>query len=830
MSDWRRAPGKLLILGLTLGGLLASMGQAASLSTQLTTTEKNQLQKEARLVVDLVQNLHFSGSTFHEVKNEEILNRYLEELDPEGDIFAPEDLEFIHQRFDRSLKSVYLFRGDLEPAFEIFDIYASLARERLEWAGQRLKGDFDFSTQETITDFRRGAPVVTPAVPADQHWELRLKDEMLREILSGQTPEAARARLQREYAESIRRVATYDSFTVRERFLDAAIRSFDPHSGYSSAESTREFSQEMQGTDTGIGLVVKKEHGRCIVTDVYPGSPADLHSSIVPGDRIVALAQGEAPWVESSRQRQREIVAALRGAVGAKLRVAYCSPGSDVRNEVVLERAQVVLGADRAFGAISRVPLAGTQVRTIGWIVLPTFYAGGEGADAVSAARDVRELLDQMLAAKIDGLVLDLRGNPGGALKEAVAMSQLFLPGGIVMFTRGMDGILKKHALKDEAPVYPGPLLVLTSPLSASASEIFAGAMKFHHRALVVGAATTFGKGTVQNYLDLAKIQGLTGNLVKDWGTLRLTSERFYLPDGTAMQRRGVTSDVVLPDFSPAGQQRESDLPHALPPEDVTPPAESKSAVAASPALSPALQQSLQAVAATDIAMLPEWQWWDQEHQTRKDLGDRRTRSLNKETRSQAWEDWQGKLKAARQTQREFAATSAFVTQPLDIRVVKAALDAHEAKLRAGATTDGRPLLHSLRQGAFLVETNLGHLRDLPLRDFDYLSLLGDSETLATAFSEGSGQPVTATRLRGLLEEVALTDEKTEDAVLAVAAKLAPPPADASAARRGTEAVLARITDLEPSMLDERARADVPLRECLRLAARWADASATSRP
>ncbi|MEO6875844.1 MAG: S41 family peptidase [Opitutaceae bacterium] len=830
MSDRRPAPTNFLIVLLSFFLAFAALGRAASISTQLTTSEKNQLQREARLVVDLVQNLHYSGATFHEINNEEILTRFLNELDPGRDFFGPDDVAFVHRRFDRSLKSVYLFRGNLEPAFEIFDLYVSLARDRLAWIDQRLDHDFDFTPDDTYVEWRAGTPPPSPEISLDQHWEQRLKDYMLHEILSGRTPQEARAELRRVYAEFGRSIAAFDSFAVRERFLDAAIRSFDPHSGYSSADSTREFAVEMKGAVTGVGLAVRKEHGHCIITSVNPGGPADLHSTLAPGDTIEALAEGDGPWVDTGPQRLRELVGAMRGSPGSKLRIAYRAAGTSERREVSLERIRVVLSSERAHGAISQVPVNGTRFRSIGWIRLPAFYTGGEGEDSTSAARDLRELVEQMKAAKVDGLVLDLRGNPGGAMTEAVAISQLFLAGGTVLLSRGPDGQLKSHAVREEAPLYGGPLVILTSSLSASASEIFAGAMKYHHRALIVGSASTFGKGTVQNYIDLAKVQGLSGSSVKDWGTLRLTSERFYLPDGSAVQGKGVASQVVFPDFEPAGLQRESDLPHALPPEIVQPPSPTMPTTAPTVALPPALEQTLLSDAQADLTSRPEWRLWSKEQKFYQTMADRQGRPLNMATRTQEWEVKLREFETWRQTWRDFAVRSAFASRPIEVTEVKAAQEAHQRKLRALEPIDGQPPLHRLNHGVFLVETDQGHLRDLRIQDFDFLLLQGDAETLAEAFAQGSGQSVTPANLRLMLQRLSLLEYRTDEAVLAVVAKITGGAPDSPALRKGTEALLLRITELVPELRQELATHDVPMRESLRLAADWADQVAAHQP
>lgn len=368
---------------------------------------------------------------------------------------------------------------------------------------------------------------------------------------------------------------------MRERFFDAIIRSYDPHSGYFSADSSREFALEMEKAVVGLGLNLRKENGHCVVAAVHSGGSADLNSAIAPGDHIEALAEGDAPWIETDHLRLREIVKLMRGTAGAKLRVAYRPGGTASRIETTLERTRIILGDDRAQGAVSEVPGTEGKKRRIGWIDLPSFYTAGENSSLTSGARDVRELLGQMATAPLDGLVLDLRDNPGGALTEAVALSEIFLPQGLVMLSRGMDAKLKEHSMQPSEPLFKGPLVVLVSPHSASASEVFAGAMRHHKRAVIVGPGPTFGKGTVQAYIELSKNFGSDAD---DWGTLRVTTERFYQPGGQAVQRAGITPDIFFPNTPIKGSfQREADLPGALPEESVPAP----------PAMQPRITASL---------------------------------------------------------------------------------------------------------------------------------------------------------------------------------------------------------------------------------------------
>lgn len=817
MRSFRRSGTIIVILQLLLGRLAAPDACGGSIAIQLTTAEKQDLQREARLVVDLLQNSHYSGRAFREIDNHTMLARFLEEMDPQAEFFDRAAVDFIHRRFDRTFKSVYLFRGDLQPAFEIFDRFIALARDRMEWTQKRLDRGFDFTLDETYAERTAPAPFQTKA-EADRHWELLLKEWVVFEQLRGREPRAATAEVKRRYADFERDLAAFDSLAVRERFFDSIIRAYDPHSGYFSSDSAREFALAMEKSVVGLGLDLRKENGQCVVASVHVAGSADLNSGIAPGDVIEALAEGDGPWVNLGGLRLREIVGLMRGPAGAKLRVAYRPGGAEARIEATLERTRIVLGANRAQGAVSMVPGMGSKLRRIGWIDLPEFYAAGENAELTSAARDVRELLQQMTATPLDGLVIDLRDNPGGALNEAVALSEIFLPRGTMMLSRGLDGRVREHPLKENEPAYTGPLVVLTSAQSASASEVFAGAMKYHRRAVVVGATSTFGKGTVQAYIELSKMP--QGAQAGDWGTLRLTMERFYLPDGKSVQRTGIPADIILPGLEPPpGSRREADLPGAFPEETVPAPA---GIAPVATAVSASLLVRLGEAAAAHLGDLPEWKLFQEEQKLAQWSASREARSLVLEQRETAWAAQRLAREDARRTRRELAATSSYPTQAHEIAAVRSAREVHEARLRA-ADRDGRPSLHQLQQGSFIVETDQGRRRKLRLDGLEFQNFSGDTATLAAAFSAGAGFRASPAAIAALLGDLSLLEHKTDAAVLAAAGKLSGGTLDEDAARRGVEAMLGRMTELDGDLLRERPALDVPLRESLRLAADWAD-------
>jgi carboxyl-terminal processing protease len=815
---WRTSLVAFVLLSAVRSAATSPPRPPGPIDAGLSTTERRQLEKEARTVVDALQNYHYSGGSFREIENSEMITRYLNELDPGNEFLTRDDVMFVHERFDHSLKSVYLYRGDLEPAFEIFDLFAQRTRERLAWIDEWLGRPVDLAVDESVTEPSEKDLPVDPAA-LDRKWGLYLKDQFLVEILAGRSIEAAKTAVGRRYSEYRRQIAAVDFLAVRERFFDAAIRSYDPHSGYFSPDSAREFSEIMGSAIVGIGLDLKKEEDACLVAGVQPDGPADLHSEIHGGDTVVGLAEGDGPWKAVGSLRVQQISAMERGKAGTKVRVAYYPAGTSRREEVALERAQVLATEYRAHGAICQVPDPTGRDRRVGWIALPTFYEAQNDPAGASATNDVRELIEKMSSSGIDALVFDIRGNPGGSLPEAVSMTGLFIPQGAAACIRTFDGAVTSLKIPEHGAAFSGPLIVLTSPQSASASELFAGALKFYRRALIAGGVSTFGKGTAQYYLDLSKILSGAPGEAANWGTLRLTSQRFYAPDGTSVQRDGVVSDVVLPGLDVAGQKREIDLPHALPVESITPPEGAPLPGALPFVIEGPLLKRLRESAAMDISGLPEWSLFLQDQKAREDLLSDKTRDLRLEIRQRNWETIRGEFESLRRKRRELAARISFATEPVEIAAVQAIYDGHDTRLRSGRTAEGQPLVGHLDHGEFVVELARDRLREVPLERIDFTEFSGDAEDLAASFSAGSGRLASAQEIGRVLQDLALLEHRTDGAVLACfCLRIASCSADTGAARRGADAFFRRAAEIDGDILRERPGYDVPLRECLRLA------------
>ena len=431
----RNARGIILLFLFSSAVATASSPQSppSVLEARLSQPVQQSLQREARLIVDLLQNYHYSGRPFRDVPNEEIIHRYLTALDPQAEFLIEPDHAALRRRFNRTLKSVYVFRGDLQPAFEIFYRFATRALERLQWAQTQLAQPLDPLGADAQYDAGDGKPA-QDAAESQRRWELRLHELVLQEQLGGCDESAARSRVAaklRSRAEALRNI---DALTVREQFLDAMLRCFDPHSGYFAEETARAFAQDMGAETAGIGIAFTIENRRCIVIAVGAGSPVDLHSELRPGDELVAIAADGGTWRSTEQLRRTEISALLSGELDQAIGLRFLRPGEEGVREAVLKRGVLLQGDDRATGGVALVPDGSPDsVRRVGFITLPSFYGQPQDKSAASATRDVRELLDKMKSNTLDALVIDLRQNPGGLLLEAVSLSGLFVHDATIM-------------------------------------------------------------------------------------------------------------------------------------------------------------------------------------------------------------------------------------------------------------------------------------------------------------------------------------------------------------------------------------------------------------
>ncbi len=353
---------------------------------------------------------------------------------------------------------------------------------------------------------------------------------------------------------------------VQEVFLTALTHEYDPHSTYMSADTLEEFAIAMRNSLVGIGALLGDIDGYCTIRELLPGGPAERCRQLDPEDQIVGVAQGEdGEMVDVIGMKLNKVVKMIRGKKGTVVRLLIKPAEGDPseRKEVRLVRDEIQLTAKLARAEIFEVP-AGDRTIPIGVIELPAFYGSGDSSDNHSSTtEDVEELINKLKEAHVEGIVLDLRGNGGGLLSEAINLTGLFIPVGPVVQVKDYIGHIQEYLDEDPKVAWDGPLMVLISRYSASASEIAAGALKNHGRALIVGDQETHGKGTVQAVFEMARSNFLS--MIKPRsGAAKVTIQKYYLPDGTSTQLKGVHSDIVLPsvnEYLPIG---EGELHNAL--------------------------------------------------------------------------------------------------------------------------------------------------------------------------------------------------------------------------------------------------------------------------
>ncbi|MBN2448819.1 MAG: carboxy terminal-processing peptidase [Lentisphaeria bacterium] len=388
-------------------------------------------------------------------------------------------------------------------------------------------------------------------------------------------------RVVESYKRLLRRKLETDSIEIVEAFLSALTRTYDPHSAYMAPETQEDFDISMSLSLEGIGAVLTTKDAYVEVVEIVPGGPAARDGRLKPGDRIVAVAQGSEGGspVDVVDMNLRKVVRLIRGAKGTTVQLTVLEAGNSMPTQIDIVRDTVELKAQEAKSELRRVPLPGTagQEARVAVIDLPSFYcdfgAKRDGAeDYRSCSRDVARLIGEASREPLDGMILDLRGNGGGALEEAVLLAGLFFDSGPVVQVRDFRGRVQKREDTDGKTVYGGPLVVLVDRLSASASEIVAAALQDHRRAVIVGEASTHGKGTVQTVYSLDRLLTRT-NLFdgEPGGSLKFTIQKFYRVNGGSTQVRGVIPDIVLPSFTDHMELGEAHLPHVLPWDEIEP-------------------------------------------------------------------------------------------------------------------------------------------------------------------------------------------------------------------------------------------------------------------
>jgi carboxyl-terminal processing protease len=437
---------------------------------------------------------------------------------------------------------------------------------------------FDFTGEDSYRWDRHNAPRPRDMAEAKALWRQNLRNDYLQEKLNDRKPEEIVKILGRRYERTLQATEQWKDDQVLEVYLTALAHAYDPHSDYMGRRQKEDFSIAMNLSLMGIGASLQADDGYCKIRELVPGGPAARSKLLKVGDRIVAVAEADKETVDIVDMPLEEAVGLIRGAKGTVVRLTIIPANStdgSVRRTISLVREQIHLEDQEAKARLVEVPWQGGGVTRMGIIDLPSFYAGSDADDSSgqrSATVDVARLIRKLKQEQVQGVILDLRRNGGGSLEEAIALTGLFIKRGPVVQTKGVDGDVRVESDPDPTVLYDGPLVVLTSRLSASASEILAGALQDYGRALVVGDSSTFGKGTVQSMLPLAAVMRRAKlPFHSDPGALKLTIRKFYRPDGASTQLKGVASDLVLPSATEVLKVGENEMSDPLPWDRVAP-------------------------------------------------------------------------------------------------------------------------------------------------------------------------------------------------------------------------------------------------------------------
>ncbi|AIZ33662.1 peptidase S41 [Pseudomonas parafulva] len=559
-------PSSALALVIGLGSL--TLGGNAAAANKWDSLQPDRDEVVASLnVVELLKRHHYSKPPLDDARSVIIYDSYIKLLDPSRSYFMASDIAEFDKwktQFDDFLKN-----GNLDPGFTIYKRYLDRVKARLDYALAMLdKGvdKIDFTVKEDLLVDRKDAPWPKSEAELDDLWRKRVKDEVLRQKLAGKDLKQIQETLIKRYKNQLARLDQTRAEDIFQAYINTFAQSYDPHTNYLSPDSAENFDINMSLSLEGIGAVLQSDNDQVKIVRLVPAGPAAKTKQVAPADKIIGVAQGNKEMVDVVGWRLDEVVKLIRGPKGSVVRLeiipASNAPNDQTTKIVSITREAVKLEEQAAKKSVLKLKQDGRDYK-LGIIEIPAFYLDFKAYRAgdpnyKSTTRDVKKLLTELQKEKVDGVVIDLRNNGGGSLQEATELTSLFIDKGPTVLVRNSDG--RVDVLEDENPgaFYKGPLALLVNRLSASASEIFAGAMQDYHRALIIGGQT-FGKGTVQT------IQPL------NHGELKLTLAKFYRVSGQSTQHQGVLPDIDYPSIIDTKEIGESALPEAMPWDTIRP-------------------------------------------------------------------------------------------------------------------------------------------------------------------------------------------------------------------------------------------------------------------
>ncbi|HQJ45942.1 MAG TPA: carboxy terminal-processing peptidase, partial [Ignavibacteriaceae bacterium] len=531
----------------------------------------NHYRTESQLLVSLLSRYHYKQFEIDDSLSEKIFNRYIKVLDNGKNYFLKSDIDNLASykfKLDDNL-----LEGNLDFYFEAFNLYRKRFNERLHFIDSLLNSEFDYSLDEIFEYNRDKANWAKDKSELDELWRKRLKNDALTYKLNGKDWEFIQKTLRKRYKNLANFINQYKPEDVFQFAMNSFTENIDPHTNYLSPVSSENFKIDMSLSLEGIGARLQTEDDYTKIVEIIPGGPAYKSGLLKADDKIIGVAQGEdGEFEDIIGWRITDAVKLIRGKAGTTVRLQIIKAGSDLKSkpiEISLVRDKIKLEDQAATGKVLEILNDGKPFR-LGVIDIPKFYSdfeaqrSGDG-NFRSTTRDVRKLIDSLSKENISGIIIDLREDGGGSLQEAIELTGLFIKNGPVVQVKNSDGKIDIAEDPDPNIVYDGPLAVLVNRFSASASEIFAGAIQDYERGIIIGEQT-FGKGTVQNLIDLNRVSTNRNNTL---GQLKITIAKYYRVSGASTQNRGVIPDISFPSAIDPKDFGESAEPSALPYDEI---------------------------------------------------------------------------------------------------------------------------------------------------------------------------------------------------------------------------------------------------------------------
>ena len=554
---------------------------------------KNELQPtalmkhETKWLVEALEKAHYSKVSIKNLDRDGFIDHYLQKLDNQKLYFINSEVEGFKKSYEPTLVT-YFEQGNLFPGFEIYNSYKSNSLERIKWAIEFLTEYPKLDSNRTYAPDRTELDWASSVKELDETWKNLITFEFLNETLakldtnetlddiSESNLTAAKQESQKvllkRYSRWQKNLEEFEAGDVQELYLTALTQMFDPHTTFMNLKEKEKFDQQMNNEFVGIGARLSDEDGYCTIKGLLPGGPAEASRELETNDIILKVAQSDGDFVDVVDMKLPKIVELIKGPKDTVVRLEIRPVNNPSTSKVVsIIRDKIKLTENLASGKIHQVQ-NGKTIKKIGVVELPSFY--GSSGNGPKATDDVEEIISKFKNSGIEGIILDLRRNGGGYLSEAVNLAGLFISRGPVVQVKNTDGSIRKKFDFNPKLAWNGPLAILVSRFSASASEIVAGALKNHSRAIIIGDPTTHGKGTVQSLIQMNLPFNFNHANIKKCAA-KITIQKYYLPSGSSTQIYGVESDIVMPTINTFRPIGESDLDYALK-SDTIPPVNSR--------------------------------------------------------------------------------------------------------------------------------------------------------------------------------------------------------------------------------------------------------------